>query len=207
MDDGPRWVAVVGDQLDQDRVERDVAVVVELADRDAQPERVADADHGVVAQRGELPGAHAGAGEQLDHQSASRVGVDGEGGHELGGGRVVEELRERLVGLREVTGEDRHLAGGVVVVPVDDPFEERAQQPEVVTDRGRGQLRGLLAGPLGKPTLVVLEMASFDRGDAHTARIGRGARGRRRTATSTSRRQTVRRPCRHRELVRNRCPS
>ena len=144
----------------------DVAVVVELADRDAQPERVTDANHGVVAQRGKFSGAHAGAGEQLDHQPAPRVGVDGEGGHELGGGRVVEELREWLVGLWEVTGEDRHLGRGVVVVPVDDPFEERAQQPEAVTDRGRGQLRGLLAGPLGEPTLVVLEMASFDCCDA-----------------------------------------
>jgi hypothetical protein len=30
-------VAVVGDELDQDRVQRDVAVVVELADGDPQP--------------------------------------------------------------------------------------------------------------------------------------------------------------------------
>src|SRR4029453_19191945 len=44
--------AVVRDQLDQHREERDVAVVVKFADRYAQPERVAEADHGVGWKRG-----------------------------------------------------------------------------------------------------------------------------------------------------------
>ena len=97
----------------------DVAVVVKFADRDPQPERVTDVDHRVVGERREFTGAHPGAGQEFDHQTASRVGVVGEGGHELGGGRVVEELGECFVGLWEVTGEDRHLARSVVIVPVD----------------------------------------------------------------------------------------
>ena len=60
---GPRAGLVVGDELDEHRVQRHVAVVVELADRDAQPVGVADSDHGVVFEAGELAGAHPGAGQ------------------------------------------------------------------------------------------------------------------------------------------------
>jgi hypothetical protein len=164
-------VAVVGDELDQDRVQRDVAVVVELADRDAKPERVADADHRVVTQCADLAGAHAGPGEDLDHEPAASVGIVRERGHELRGGRVVEELRERLVGLGEVAGEHGDLARCVVVVPVDDPFEERSQQAQVVPDRGRRQRTSAPAAPLCEPLLVVLEFGPTDRCDAHAAGV------------------------------------
>jgi len=163
--------AVVGDELDEDRVQGDVAVVVEFADRDPQPVGVADVDHGVIGEGAEFTGSHPGASQQLDHQPAPRVGVVGEGGHELRRGRVVEELGEWFVGFREVAGEDRHPARCVVVVPVDDPFEERAQQTEAVADRGRSQCRGLLAGSGGEPHLVVLDVAAFDPSDRHTGRV------------------------------------
>jgi hypothetical protein len=88
-------------------VQRDVAIVVELADGDAQPVRVADADHGVRLERGELTGTHAGAGEELDHEPASPVRIGGQRGHELRCGGVVEELREWFVAFGEVTGVDR----------------------------------------------------------------------------------------------------
>lgn len=94
-----------------------VAVVVELADRDAEPERVTDADHCVDAQRAEFTGSHAGAGENLDHQPTAPVRVGGERGHKLRNGRVVEELGKCLVGLWEVAWEHGDLAGCVVVVP------------------------------------------------------------------------------------------
>ena len=111
---GPRrWThgEPVVDQLDEHRVQRHVAVVVELADGDAQPVGVADADHGVGLERGELAGAHAGAGEELDHEPPPGVRIGGERGHELRCGGVVEELREWFVTLGEVTGVDRRPAG------------------------------------------------------------------------------------------------
>ena len=59
--------AVVGDpvveHLLQLRVERDVAVVVQFADRDPRPERGADLDHGVDGEGEQLALADAGAGQ------------------------------------------------------------------------------------------------------------------------------------------------
>ena len=103
---------VVVDQPDEHRVQRDGAVVVELAERDAQPPGVAEAIHGVVAQPADLADAHPGAGQQFDDQPAPPVRVDGEGGHELGGGGIVEELRERFIGLGDVSGEASGLDAG-----------------------------------------------------------------------------------------------
>jgi hypothetical protein len=88
-------------------VQGHVAVVVEFAHRYAQPVGVADANHGVRGERGELAGAHAGAGEQFDHEPSPLVRVGRERGHELRGGGVVEELRERFVALGEVALVDR----------------------------------------------------------------------------------------------------
>jgi hypothetical protein len=53
-------------------------------------------DHGVVVEAGQLTGADPRAGEDLDHEPATGVGIGGEGGDELRRGRVVEELRERF---------------------------------------------------------------------------------------------------------------
>ena len=86
---------------------------------------------------------------------AGVVGVGSEGGHELRGGGVVEELREWFVAVGEVAGEDRDPGGGVVVAPLDDPFEERAQQPEPA--RSWSWTGAVPAGPAGEPALVVLD--------------------------------------------------
>ena len=56
-----------GEELDELGVQRHVAVVAELAERDAQPVGRADEDDGVGFEIGELAGPHAGAGEQLDN--------------------------------------------------------------------------------------------------------------------------------------------
>jgi hypothetical protein len=88
----------VVDELDEQRMQRHVTVVVELADRDAQPVGVADAHHGVGLQRTKLTGAHPGASEQFDHQPSPLVRVGGERGHELRGGGVVEGAARRAQG-------------------------------------------------------------------------------------------------------------
>ena len=108
--------------------ERHVAVVVQLADRDAQREGVAELRHGVVVESGELAHPDAGLGQDLDHEPPTRVGVARQCRRELLHGRVVEELRQRLVGLWEVAGEDQRPGRRVVVVPVAQPLEEGAQQ-------------------------------------------------------------------------------
>jgi hypothetical protein len=52
-----------GEQRDQLGVQGHVAVVAELAERDAQPVGRPDEDDGVGLEIGELAGSHAGAGE------------------------------------------------------------------------------------------------------------------------------------------------
>jgi hypothetical protein len=113
--------SVVVNEFDQRRQQWHVAVVVQLADGDAHPVGVADEDHGVVLEAGQLTGADPGAGQDLDHEPPTGVGIGGEGGHELRGGGVVEELRERFVALGEVTGEDRDAGRGIVVAGPSAP--------------------------------------------------------------------------------------
>ena len=60
-------------------VQRDVAVVVKLAQWHAEPERGANLHDGVHRQVQELSFAHAGAGEKLDGQSDERVIVTASG--------------------------------------------------------------------------------------------------------------------------------
>ena len=70
-----RLVAVhAASSVDEVGVQRDVAVVAELADRDAQPVAVADLDDGVGGEVAELAGAQAGAGQQLDDEPVAGVG-------------------------------------------------------------------------------------------------------------------------------------
>src|SRR6476661_8738875 len=77
------------------RVQRDVAVVVEFADRDPQPVGRPDLDNGVGGETEEFP---------------------------VGG--VVEELGERFVLDGHVGGVDRWPGRCVGVFPLDDPAEE-----------------------------------------------------------------------------------
>jgi hypothetical protein len=57
-----------GEQAHQFGVQGDVAVVAELAQRDAQPVPGADPHHRVGVETGQLTGPHPGPGEQLDHE-------------------------------------------------------------------------------------------------------------------------------------------
>jgi hypothetical protein len=63
-------------------VQRDVAVDVQSADRDAQPVGGADLHDGVDGQGEQLTAADAGAGEELDDQPGQWVGV-GAGAQQL----------------------------------------------------------------------------------------------------------------------------
>ena len=82
--------AVVGDEFDQPRMQGQVAVLVELPDRDVEPVRVSDQDDGVG------------------------------GREEPGRGLVVERFGECVVLLRDVAGEHRHPGRGVVPTPFID---------------------------------------------------------------------------------------
>ena len=111
-------------------MQRHVAVVAELAERDAQPVAGADEDDGVGFETGELAGPHAGAGQQLDDQAVAGIGAGAGRRHEPGGVAVVEEFRQRVGFVRDVAAEDGVARRGVRPVPLDDPLEERAQRPQ-----------------------------------------------------------------------------
>jgi hypothetical protein len=108
-------------------VQRHVAIVAELAERDPQPVPLPDADHGVGVQADQFAAAHAGAGEQLDDQPIARVPAGPGRGHELRGVAVIEELGQRLGSFGQVPAQDRVARRGVGPVPLDDPLEEHPQ--------------------------------------------------------------------------------
>ena len=165
---------VLVDEIDQHRQQGHVAVVVQFADRDAEAVTVTLADHGVVFESGELAHAHAGAGQQLDHEATAQVGIDRQGGHELGRRRVVQEPGQRLVEGREVAHVDEQTGRGVVVVPLDDALEEGAHRAEPMSDGHGGQG---LAGPAPtghQPGLEVLDVGTPDARHRRAAWIGLG---------------------------------
>ena len=57
---------VGGDELDEVRMQQDVAIVVEFADRDPQPLRVHNQRDCVGPEIAEFPDSHPGAGQQFD---------------------------------------------------------------------------------------------------------------------------------------------
>jgi hypothetical protein len=165
---------VVDDEVDKDRVQRHVAVVVELAHGDAQPVELADADHGVVFEGRELADAHAGAGQEFNHEATAPVGVRREGGHELGRRGVVQVLGQRLVEDREVALVDQQPARRVVVAVFDEALEEGAEEAEALADRLGGQGLAAFARAAGQPAFVVLDVATLGVSDRPTGRVERG---------------------------------
>ena len=157
--------------LDELRVQRDVAVVVEFADRDAQPVPAANLDDGVGAEFAELADAQPGSGEHLDDQASGRVGFGG-GAHQFRGVGVGQESRERVVGCGEVTVEDQDSSRGVGVVPFRHTLEERAQRSERETDRDRRQSPSgvVLAESGAEVAFEPLDMVAFDVDEANDPR-------------------------------------
>ncbi len=79
-------------------MQRDVAVVVQLADGDSQPVGGADLHDGVDGERHQFALAQSGACEQLDGQAGEGVRVGSGRAQQLGRGGVIEEAGQRLVG-------------------------------------------------------------------------------------------------------------
>jgi hypothetical protein len=162
----------VGEELDEVGVQGDVAVVAELADRDAQPIGVADLGDGVGGEVAELAGTQPGAGEHLDHEAVAREPVGPGGGHELGGVLVVEELGERFWSGWDVAVEDRVAARRVGPVPFDEPLQEDADHAESLALGVLGQRRTAGSGLSGEPHLVVLDVSPGDVGDDGDVGVG-----------------------------------
>jgi len=144
----------VVEEVFQLRVQGNVAVVVQLPDRDAKPVGRPDLHHGVDGECEQLAASDAGAGQQLDDQSRQRVRVSAGSPLQFRCGGVVEEPWQRLVGDGQVTDEDQRPGGGVVVAPVGDPVEEAVQVDQRVFDADPVQGLAGATGRLGQQVLL-----------------------------------------------------
>jgi hypothetical protein len=116
--------AVVIDEGEQVWVQRQVAVLTQLADRDVQPRAGADVHHRVGAEPGVLADPQPGAQQHLDGDldQQTRVGLGGP--QQLRGRGVIERLGQRVVLAGQVAGEHRHPNWRLVPAPLVDPDEE-----------------------------------------------------------------------------------
>ena len=156
------------EQPDEVGVQGHVPVVAELAQRDPQPVPGADLHDRVRVQVRQLPGPHAGAGQQLDDEPVTRVGAGPGRGHQPGRVAVVEELRQRLGLLGDVPGDDRIARRRVRPVPLDDSLEELADRAHPLPVRLPADHLASRPVPAGQPHLVVLDIITAnirDRGD------------------------------------------
>ena len=87
------------EQFLQLRVQGDVTVGVQFAQRDVQPVGRTDLHDGVGGQRQVLALAHTGSGEELDREPHERVVVGTGGLQQLGRRGVVEEPGQGFVGI------------------------------------------------------------------------------------------------------------
>ena len=99
------------EQREKRRVQRHVAVVVELPDRDPQPPAVSDLHHGVTLERTQLTHAHPGAHEQLEGEPTQRIGLRRHRPGEAGGVAVVQELGSGSSGLGRSLAKIGHRGG------------------------------------------------------------------------------------------------
>jgi hypothetical protein len=164
--------AVVIDQGDQVGVQRQVAVLAELADRDVQPRPGADLHHGVRAQGGVLADSQPGAQQHLHGDADEQPLVGLRGAQQLRGAGVIRGPGQRVVLPGQVAGEHRHLGRGLVPAPFVQADKEHPQRAQPVNDGPGGQPGLVLPGTGGEPGLVVLDAAAGDlRGAGH---LGRG---------------------------------
>jgi len=160
--------AVVVDQGDQVRVQRQVAVLAELAGRDVQPRAGADVHDRISAQRGVFADPQSGAQQHFHGDAHQQALVVLRGAQQFRGGGVVEGPGQRVVLARQVTGEHRHPGRGLIPAPFIETDEEHPQRAEPVGDSRGGQPRLVLPGPGGEPRLVILDVAAGDlRGAGH----------------------------------------
>ena len=162
------------DKGDQLGVQRQVAVLAQLADRDVQPRPRADQDHGISREAGELTDPQSGAQQHLHGDAYQHPAVAVGSAQQLRGGGVIEGPGQRMVLAGQVTGEHRHPGRGFVPAPFIDPDEEHPQRAEPVRDRGRGHGRLVLPGPGRQPGLERLNMPAGDLGQASDMGWGLG---------------------------------
>ncbi len=140
------------DDLHEAWVQRQVAVLVELADRHVEPVGVADEHDGVGGQGRVLPDPQPGAQEELDGDSDEHPAVGLRGAQQLGRGRVVQGLGQGVLLAGHVTEEHRHPGWGLVPAPLVDPHEEHSQGAEAVGDGGWRDAVLVLARAGRRPT-------------------------------------------------------
>jgi hypothetical protein len=166
--------AVGVDEGDQLGMQRQVAVLAELADRDVQPRPGADQDHGAGREAGVFADPQPGAQQHLHGDAHQHPAVLLGGAQQFRGCGVAEGLGQRAVQAGQVAGEHRHPGRGVVPAPFVAADEEHPQRAEPVRDRGRGHGRLVLPGPGCQPGLERLDMAAGDLGQAGDAGGGLG---------------------------------
>ena len=154
-----------GEQRGQLGVQRDVPVVAELAERDAQPVGGADEDDRVGFQAGELAGPHPGPGQQFQDEPVAGVGGGPGGAHQPGRVAVVEELRQGLGLFRDVPGDHGVAGRGVWPVPLDDPLEELADGPHPLPVGLFRDRPACAPGAGGQPHFEVLDVIAADLAD------------------------------------------
>src|SRR6516225_6836774 len=123
------------------RVERHVAVAVELADRHPKPVGRTDLHDGVDGQVDELAAPQAGAGQQLDTQPYKWIGVFPCGAEEFGGGRIVKEARQGFIEDGEVTTKEQHSRGSVIACPLHQADEHHVERSEITGDCAAAEQR------------------------------------------------------------------
>jgi hypothetical protein len=168
---------VVGDQLDQVGVQRDVAVVVQLADRDVQPVPGADLDYGIRAQGDELADPKAGAEQDFADDTDGHLAVRLGRAQQPRCGVVVEGLGQATLLPRQVAEQQRHTIRRFGPAPFLDADEEHPQMPEPVRHRVRLEAVRLLARAHRQPRLVALDVGARHGSDGGDVGIVLGEEG------------------------------
>lgn len=109
---------------------RNQPVVSELSHRDLEPVSAPSSRDGILLERAQLAHPHAGPREQLDHHPPQQIRLRCRFSQKAGSGCVVEGLRKRLLGTRDVAHIDRVAVRDPVIAPFDDAVEEAHEHPE-----------------------------------------------------------------------------
>jgi hypothetical protein len=167
---GGRSATHSSEQLLELRVQRDVTVGAELAERDVQPVRRADLHHRIDLQVQELAAAHPSPGEKLDREPGERVIASASRAQQLRGGAVIDEPRQRIIEARHVTGEHQHPRRRVLALPLAQPLEAHTQRAQPRRERALARPLAARVRLGGEMPLVALDMRATEIGNATDVR-------------------------------------
>ena len=143
------------------RVQGNVAVVAQLAQRHVQPVGGADLHYRIDCEIEEFTFTQAGSGQEFDTEAHERVGVDAGGLQQFGESAVVNEAGQRLVAAGQIAGEHEHPGRHIVAVPFGEAFETGAQCAEVLGQAGLGECATAASrGAGGQVQLVGLDVGA-----------------------------------------------